>query len=195
MPFAIYLNGTSSAGKTILVRALQKAYEEPLLSMGIDLLVREMLPNQFTSMETSEEGFYWREGLDSGGSVVPRLYMGEKGKKIYQCLIHATLGILRGGSSVVINDVAIMGKWQIDLWQKALAPYPSVFVGVHCPLDVIEMRERENGNWPLFSARGQYEIVHQEISYHLEVDTHAESMDEIVAKILSYAPLAKTVLY
>lgn len=35
----IYLNGPSSSGKTTLAKALQHAFEEPFLHVGIDKII------------------------------------------------------------------------------------------------------------------------------------------------------------
>lgn len=183
MNFAIYLNGTSSAGKTTLTRALQNHYEIPLLATGIDLLIRQMLPQKLFLSGGNEQDFYWVQEVDSEGIEVPRLYYGERAQKAYLGLVAATVGILYSGNSVVIDDVANPGKWQVDLWRDALKEFPSLFVGVHCPLDVIEKREKDRGDRPLLSARGQYDIVHKDIEYDLEVNTHLESTEAIVAKI------------
>jgi len=186
MAFAIYLNGTSSAGKTTLCRALQEKCEEPLFTTGIDLLIRQILPHKFGLAGDSAEDFLWRQEIDSTGVSVPRVRMGPRGQKSYRMLIQASCALLDGGINVVIDDVAIMGQWQTDLWKVALQPYSSLFVGVRCPLHIIEARERERGDRPLRSARGQYEIVHAGTRYDLEIDTSQESTDESVARILSY---------
>lgn len=183
MPFAIYLNGTSSAGKTTITRALQNFYDMPLLATGIDLLIRQMLPEKLFLNDASEKDFYWVQEVDSSGIEVPRLYYGERAQKTYLGLVAATVGILYSGNSVVIDDVANPGKWQVDIWRDALKEFPAVFVGVHCPLEIIEKREKDRGDRPLLSARGQYEIVHKDIEYDLEVNTHTETTQAIVEKI------------
>jgi chloramphenicol 3-O phosphotransferase len=38
----IYLNGPSSSGKTTLAKALQDAFEEPFLHVGIDKIIDRM---------------------------------------------------------------------------------------------------------------------------------------------------------
>lgn len=183
MTFAIYLNGTSSAGKTTITRALQNYYETPVLATGIDLLIRQMLPQKLFLGGGSEKDFYWVQEKDSEGVAVPRLYYGERAQRAYLGLVAATVGVLYSGNSVVIDDVANPGKSQVDIWRDALKEFPSLFVGVHCPLEIIEKRERDRGDRPLLSARGQYEIVHKDVHYDLEVNSHYESTQEIIEKI------------
>ena len=42
----IFLNGTSSSGKTTILQALQDSLDEPFLDMGIDRFIR-MLPKRY----------------------------------------------------------------------------------------------------------------------------------------------------
>lgn len=189
MGFAIYLNGTSSAGKTTIARALQNALEEMTVVTGIDLLIREMLPQKYFLDKGGFQDFHWVQENNLQGISVPRLYMGERAQKSYKALVCASIGLLGAGYNLIIDDVAIMGKWQFDLWQLALQPYNALFVGVHCPLDEIEKREKARGDRPLNSARGQLDIVHKDIFYDLEVDTYMETTDAIVKKIMKHDSL------
>ena len=63
MTYVIYLNGASSAGKSTIVRALQKASSKPLFAIGLDLLIREMLPEKLflNPDEGMNHGFYWKD--------------------------------------------------------------------------------------------------------------------------------------
>jgi chloramphenicol 3-O phosphotransferase len=42
----IFLNGTSSSGKTSLLKAIQNSFEEPLLDVGLDKFIW-MLPERY----------------------------------------------------------------------------------------------------------------------------------------------------
>jgi len=48
----IVLNGTSSSGKTTLVRAMQSAWPRPLLHIGLDHFIN-MLPFAYTASESA----------------------------------------------------------------------------------------------------------------------------------------------
>ena len=52
-----------------------------------------------------------------------------------------------------------------------LSPFELFLVGVFAPLDVLEARERERGNRLIGLARWQYDRVHKDMKYDLEVDT------------------------
>ena len=44
-------------------------------------------------------------------------------------------------------------------------------VGVRCPLEVLEQRERERRDRTAGQARAQFAVVHAGVAYDLEVDT------------------------
>ncbi|MGO4842853.1 hypothetical protein AB4144_62330, partial [Rhizobiaceae sp. 2RAB30] len=59
-----------------------------------------------------------------------------------------------------------------------LSPFGLCRVGVFAPLDVLEDRERRRGDRLIGLARWQYERVHRDMVYDLEVDTGRSSPDE-----------------
>ncbi len=63
-----------------------------------------------------------------------------------------------------------------------------LFVGVVCPLEVLEAREKDRGDRTLGQARGQAGIIHQNCIYDLEVDTSklsaSECADQIKTRLL-----------
>jgi len=183
MPKAILINGPSSAGKTTLAKSLQETLEEPFLLTGIDLLIRQMLPKKhfLQNMYEKNSDFYWQKEIDPTGSEVQRLYMGERAIRAWKGLVEATSGLLKAGNNVIIDEVSFMGSWQIDDWKQALRPYKLLSVGLYCPLDVLEKRERAREDRMPNSSRGQYFIVHEGNTYDLMVNTHTNGKDEVLS--------------
>jgi chloramphenicol 3-O phosphotransferase len=64
-----------------------------------------------------------------------------------------------------------------------------LFVGVKCPLEVLEAREKGRGDRTLGQAAGQAGIIHQNCIYDLEVDTSqlsaAECAEQIKVRLLA----------
>lgn len=60
---------------------------------------------------------------------------------------------------------------------------PALFVGVHCPLDVLEQREMERQDRTLGQARAQFPLVHAHGAYDLEVDTSVASAEACAVEI------------
>jgi len=185
MPQAILINGPSSAGKTTLAKSLQENLDEPFLLTGIDLLIRQMLPNKFflRTMNEKNPDFYWLKEIDPTGFEVPRLYMGERAMRAWRGLVEATAGLLKAGNNVIIDEVSFMGSWQIDEWKQALSPYQLVSIGLYCPIDVLEKREQARGDRMKNSSRGQYFIVHQGNTYDVMINTHDNDQKDVLALV------------
>ena len=58
-------------------------------------------------------------------------------------------------------------------------------VGVVCPLDILEARERARGDRAIGRARGLVDVVHSFCSYDIVVDTGRAQVDASVADILA----------
>ena len=180
----IYLNGTSSAGKTTLATLLQERFSHPFLLVGIDLLIRHMLPKKFF-LSNKTTGFYWKEKKDQTGHPIMQLHMDENAVTSWKGMVHATVGLLEAGNHVIIDDVAFAGTWQVDYWKNALKKFNLLVVGVKCPLEEIERRELARGDRMQHSARAQYDIVHEGVEYDLTVDTLQLSPKQAAQKIIN----------
>src|SRR5262245_34244610 len=72
------------------------------------------------------------------------------------------------GNNMIIDDV-VLGSVRAHYGDLAAAHHVS-FVGVFAPLDVLEARERQRGDRLIGLARWQYERVHKDEIYDLEID-------------------------
>ena len=89
---------------------------------------------------------------------------------------------------MIIDDIS-WGEEVVE-WKETLNNYTVLYVGISTPLDILEQRERSRGNRFLGSARGQYYQVHENVTYDLEIDTHAQTIEENV-KIIQQSFLKK----
>lgn len=183
----IYLNGPSSCGKTTLGKALQEAFEEPYLHIGIDTIIGWM-PEKINDWTGGEAplGFSWKKSYDQEGNLVQELQMGPYALQISQAFRDVVLALAKKGYHLIIDDVSF-GKQQVEEWKELLKQFQVLWVGINAPLTVLEQREKERGNRIFGSARGQYHKVHQDASYDLEFDTYLTLLPDIVAKIVSAA--------
>lgn len=183
----IYLNGPSSSGKTTLAKALQHAFEEPFLHIGIDKIIGWM-PEKINDWAGGEAplGYSWKKSIDASGNPIQELQAGPYAQKIGKTFQEVVLALAKMAHRIVIDDVSF-GKQQLDEWKKTLEDFQVLWVGVNAPLAVLEQREKERGNRILGSARGQFYKVHVDASYDLEIDTHQASISENVEKIKSLA--------
>jgi chloramphenicol 3-O phosphotransferase len=162
----IILNGGSSSGKTAIVRALQEVLAQPWLGFSVDDFV-DALP---AKLEGSPDGI--EIGPDGEVSVGPAFRELEAGW---------TAGIVamcRAGGRVVMDDVFLGGVASQQRWRDAIGDVETVWVGVHCDPSIAAGRELARGDRPPGMAALQAVVVHQGITYDVEVDTsHTESID------------------
>jgi chloramphenicol 3-O phosphotransferase len=170
----VILNGAPRSGKTTIAKAIQQLFDGPWMNFGVDA---------YNAMTPSE--YLPGIGLRPGGErpdleeLVPFFYAA-----LYESIaIHAGLGL---------NVVADLGHHDAYSQPLGILPdcarrledFPVLFVGVHCPLEVI-MRRREidepgreelyakgNAETPVPEAvRLWQEEVHKPGIYDLELDT------------------------
>jgi chloramphenicol 3-O phosphotransferase len=84
----------------------------------------------------------------------------------------------RAGARVVVDEVFLGGAYSQQRWQNVLAGLQVLWVGVRCDAAVATGREVARGDRTIGMAASQAEVVHQGVTYDLEVDTtHAEAME------------------
>ena len=174
----IILNGTSSSGKTSVLRALQEILEEPYLEAGIDKFIW-MLPHRYLDRPL------WDEVL---GLAVEA---GPLGHRLVSGMHHAIAALSRAGNHVLADHVLVEPRWLqecVDLFSDL----PAFLVAVRCPLAVLEQREKERTNRTLGQAKAQFGVIHAHGVYDLEVDTSVHSplecAQQIKARVLDGTP-------
>ncbi|WEO93538.1 chloramphenicol phosphotransferase CPT [Streptomyces sp. FXJ1.172] len=162
----IVLNGGSSSGKSGIVRCLQAVLPDPWLALGTDTLV-EAMP---ASLRASDAGI----GFAPDGEVT----VGPEFRTLEAAWIEGVAAMARAGARVIVDEVFLGGAYSQQRWQKALADLRVLWVGVRCDGAVAAGREVARGDRAVGMAVSQAEIVHQGVTYDLEVDTmHTESME------------------
>lgn len=66
-------------------------------------------------------------------------------------------------------------------------------IGLHCPLEVLEQRERDRKDRTLGQAREQFHVIHKYVTYDLELDTSKLTVEECaegVVERLKSPPIA-----
>src|SRR6266702_3468816 len=161
----IVLNGTSSAGKTTLGKALQDILPTPYLLIGIDTVVFALPRRYVDELWTRELCRYEYDG-DRIAKIVPL--------PRYQAMVrglHASVASLAGaGLDVIMDHCLVEPAWADDLL-AAFAGLDLLRVGVVCPLAVVEERERSRGDRTLGWASAHYDVIHRYLPYDLTVDT------------------------
>jgi chloramphenicol 3-O phosphotransferase len=170
----IFLNGTSSSGKTTLSLALQELLEEPFQHVALDQF-RDGMPAKYRGLN-APEGTPGARGLN----VVPvrrselpaytEVQFGDDGRKLLKGMRRAVVALAQVGNNLIIDDIILESTF-LDDYLSVMQNQRVYFVGVRCPLDVIEQREATRlGRFP-GTAMSHYNICHLHDCYDIEVNT------------------------
>lgn len=163
----ILLNGTSSAGKTSIAKALQQIMEAPYLHVPIDSF-EDMMPDR--ERLGGVGSFLWQ-------SVFNRMLSG---------FHHSLAALAAAGSNLIVDHVLVQGvepeNWLTECLDL-LAPFTVYFIGVRCPLEELRRREQARGDRGEGLAEWQLSRVHRHGVYDLEVDTAVLSAEQCAVSI------------
>ncbi|MBS4175078.1 AAA family ATPase [Bacillus sp. FJAT-49736] len=158
----IFLNGTSSAGKTSLTRKLQETFAEPYFHISIDTY-EGMVPEKHLDSD------FWK-------------YLGQSASAMHHSIkLFSDLG-LNVIVDTVILDIPEEKEWLPEC-VSLLHEYPVVFVGVHCPIHELERREKERGDRDIGQAKWQLERIHGHKIYDIEINTFESSIEDCAFQI------------
>jgi chloramphenicol 3-O phosphotransferase len=175
----IFLNGTTSSGKTSIARALQEQMTRPYCVTGIDDAFA-MLPDR---LHNNPEGFFFDR--DERGLV--RLNFGRIGLACLKAHHHSVAAMVRSGIDLICDEVILTEELRRD-WLEVLNGLNTVFVGVHCLLEELERREIKRGDRVIGQARGQFSIVHLEMRYDIKVDSTNKTPGMLAREIADQLP-------
>ncbi|HEU0237550.1 MAG TPA: AAA family ATPase [Candidatus Limnocylindrales bacterium] len=185
----ILLNGTSSSGKTSLVRALQDRLPDPWLELGIDRFVFA-LPRRYLNQPGWSDVFrYIRKDGSADGPFT--IEPGPLGRRLVGGMHRTAAALAEVGIDVIVDHVLLERAW-LDECRRLWAPFPVLFVGVRCPLEVVLRRERERNDRTIGQAEAQFGVVHQWGGYDVEIDTSivpaAEAAEAVASAVAAGFP-------
>jgi chloramphenicol 3-O phosphotransferase len=151
----IILNGTSSAGKSTLARALREAMAEPFC--------------YFSSDQLAETGFRaLREFPDDSPTERDRFFDG----------FHRSIAAFAmAGNHLIVDHIVEKQDWKSDILTY-LVGIDTFWVGVHAPIPELERRERARGDRAVGEALFHLK-THKYCSYDIEIDSTAELGDNV----------------
>jgi chloramphenicol 3-O phosphotransferase len=158
----LFLNGTSSAGKTSIAKAFQRLYGEPTLYASVDAFI-----------------FMFADHVRANDAVRRRVL-----PPVISAFHRALPGLAACGFPVVVDHVVESRAW-IEECAMALTGVRAYFVGVHCPLVLLEERERNRGDRQVGFARWQFERVHCFGDYDFTIDTSTQSPEDGAQKLIA----------
>lgn len=170
----ILLNGSSSAGKTTLAMALQEELDQPYQHIALDQF-RDGLPGLFRGYN-SPSGTPGYRGLNvvpmdhDSGVRVTHVRFGDIGKRMLRGMHRAIAAFACEGNHVIVDDL-MLHPWILEDYVDVLQGFYVLFVGVRCPMDVVNEREKKRrGRFP-GTAMSHFHEVHAHDLYDLEIDT------------------------
>jgi chloramphenicol 3-O phosphotransferase len=148
----LFLNGTSSSGKSSIAGQLLLVLDRPFFHMSVDAV------NAMRARQRTQE-------LDPGElvAVLTRTRAG---------FHRAVAGMAQAGNDLVV-DYVLSEQWRLLDCLTVLAGLDVVFVGVRCSEQELARRERQRGDRHPGQAAAQLRQVHSYGSYDIECDTTA----------------------
>jgi len=167
----IFLNGTSSAGKTTLIKVLQERLEEPYFALDGERFHRstgdaEMIPAKYRRGEPDVETA-WKVYFDA------------------MSVFHQTIKLFSDmGFNVIVHDTLEVEHKSLEVIE-ALREYPVLFVLVTCPAEELRRREAKRGDrQPGLAERLLERLYPKNHPYDVIADTFNNSTDECAGKII-----------
>lgn len=185
-PWIIFLNGSSSSGKSTLAAALQAIFPRPLLHVAADAFL-SMMPRHYRALDAgpgsaAAEGFLSRTVPDAPRPCID-VQAGPFGHRVILGMHRAVAALADEGSDVVADHVLLYPCW-VRQAVEVLCHHRVLFVGVFCEIEELERRERQRGNRPAGHAFGSFTSIHQDCRYDLEIDTSRRTPEDCAAEIL-----------
>jgi chloramphenicol 3-O phosphotransferase len=118
---------------------------------------------------------------------------GGAGHTLFSGMHHAIAALAQQGNNVLADHVLVEPSWVLEC-ARLFADFPAYLIGLRCPLEVLEKRERKRKDRTLGQARLQYQAVHAFTRYDLEVNTSLlpplECAGQIIARLHAGPPEA-----
>ena len=196
----VLLNGTSSAGKTSIAKALQDLMDTPYLHTGTDHFLPRVPHKYFEvsdGMHPATAEYFLlvypggaaravagREGGEAvyGHGILTEVRIGPGGLQLLAGMYRSIAALAAAGIDVIV-DTVIHDRRVLKAAVDAFADCRVLFVGVKVPRAVAERRERERGDRGPGGARAFYDLVHAHAIYDLELDTSLASPVECAGQI------------
>lgn len=159
----IFLNGTSSSGKSSIAEELLEQLPTPYFYIPFDTL------NAMRSRSRSRE-------------LTPSvLDIALEGTRLGH--LRAVAGMASEGNNVVIDQVLTKRSWLLDA-VRIFEPFDVLFVGVRCSLPELERREKLRGDRAVGQAARQFPLVHRHGEYDVECETEMLSPAESARRVI-----------
>ena len=193
----IFLNGSSSAGKTTLAIMLQQLLDEPYQHIALDQF-RDGMPGRYRGLN-SPEGTPGDLGLnivpmEKNGEQLTHIRFGEHGEQVLSGMRRAIAAFAVAGNNVIIDDLLFKPEYLED-YAQALHGLKVWLIAVQCDLVTVNEREsRRSGRFPGTATSHFHEVHAHNAGYDLEIDTQYESPKVCAQAIVDRLETPPTIL-
>lgn len=164
----IFLNGTSSSGKTTLAWKIQDIAKEPYYQISQDMFC-EIWPGQ-----------YW--------SINPDRIFNHTMSLMY----HTVRMFVEKGENVVLDHVLLCneklrsdnGEATLEEFEQIMTGIDVLYVKVECPIEELQRREKLRGDRDVGLAESQIKLLCPQEGYDLVIDTYREDTEVSAKRIL-----------
>jgi chloramphenicol 3-O phosphotransferase len=105
-------------------------------------------------------------------------------EKVHLGFEYAIPALARAGNRLIV-DYPFHYPDSLPRCLELVSEYRVLYVGVFCPVEVLEQRERARGDRKIGLAHHQASIVHVNSEYDVAVDTHQLSTIQAAQKVIS----------
>lgn len=153
----IILNGTSSAGKSSIAKAMQQKLPDCFLHFQMDMFW-DMVPS---TIDVSETNF-------------PHL----------RTAILESMSVLLKHEHNVIFDTVITKGERLNKLRNDFKDHAPFIVAVKANQNIVDAREKARGDRKIGLAAKQAETIHQGVNYDFDIDTSNLTAEEAADKII-----------
>lgn len=105
-------------------------------------------------------------------------------EKVHLGFEYAIPALARAGNRIIV-DYPFHYPDSLPRCLELVSEYRVLYVGVFCPVEALEQRERARGDRKIGLARYQASVVHLNSEYDVEADTHQLSPNQAAQKVIS----------
>ncbi len=183
----IFLNGTSSSGKSVIAREIMHQSERPFLYYSIDHLVNFWIDEKFVAFEDEPKSWFFQQHVVNVIETQPSNVQGPDVDQLRWDMIEAFTVLIKKGYDLIIDEV-LLKREIFEHYAHALCQTQKVYlVKIICDLIEAERREKLRSDRYLGLTRTLYDKVYlTPPDYDFEVNTSTTSIVESAHSILSF---------
>lgn len=177
----VFMNGTSSSGKTSIAKELLKQSKIPFQHISVDDFFHnydDFIDKKYPNLEPIVE-------VDQ--HTVAQIIFDPIGS-----LCYSTVKLFSAMGVNVILDTVVENEKGFSACQDLFSGHPVLFVGVICSREELARREQARGDRAIGLAHAQFDNVYAFEKYDVEVNTEELSPEACAEKILSFIRSGQT---